>query len=185
MTPEEFRTAAHELVDWIADFRLRLPALPVQTSAKPRAVRRALPRPPPPGTDPLPPILADLDDIVVPGLTHVQHPMYYGWFPANASLAAVLGDLASSGIGAIGISWQSAPALTEVEEVVCDWMRQLAGLADDWKGTIHDTASVACLVAMLCAREQATAHSQDRGGLQAESAPLVVYTTDQAHSSVS
>ena len=97
----------------------------------------------------------------MPGLTHVQHPRYFGWFPANASLASVLGDFASSGIGALGISWQSAPALTEVEEVVCDWMRQLAGLPTEWKGTIHDTASVACLVALLCAREQA---SQSQSG---------------------
>jgi aromatic-L-amino-acid/L-tryptophan decarboxylase len=184
MTPEEFRAAAHDLVDWIADFRERLPDLPVQTAVAPGDVRRALPSVPPGSTDDLGALLADLDEIVVPGLTHVQHPRYFGWFPANASLASVLGDIASSGIGALGISWQSAPALTEVEEVVCDWMRQLAGLSEDWTGTIHDTASVACLVALLCAREQASQHSQARGGLQAEAAPLVVYTTDQAHSSV-
>jgi aromatic-L-amino-acid/L-tryptophan decarboxylase len=184
MTPEEFRAAAHELVDWIADFRAALPDLPVQTSAAPGDVRRALPSTPPDATEPLSAILDDLDRVVVPGLTHVQHPRYFGWFPANASLASVLGDIASSGIGSLGISWQSAPALTEVEEVVCDWMRQLAGLADHWKGTIHDTASVACLVALLCAREQASDHSQERGGLQAASAPMTVYTTDQAHSSV-
>jgi aromatic-L-amino-acid/L-tryptophan decarboxylase len=184
MTPEEFRAAAHELVDWIADFRERLPDRPVQTAAAPGDVRRALPSVPPESTDSLGALLSDLDEIVVPGLTHVQHPRYFGWFPANASLASVLGDIASSGIGALGISWQSAPALTEVEEVVCDWMRQLAGLGADWKGTIHDTASVACLVALLCAREQASQHSQERGGLQAEAAPLVVYTTDQAHSSI-
>jgi aromatic-L-amino-acid/L-tryptophan decarboxylase len=185
MDPEEFRSAAHELVDWIADFRTRLPNLPVQTSAGPGQVRRALPATPPDGREPLASLLSDLDEVVVPGLTHVQHPRYFGWFPANASLASVLGDIASSGIGALGISWQSAPALTEVEEVVCDWMRQLAGLPDDWTGTIHDSASVACLVALLCAREQASGHSQERGGLQGEPAPLVVYTMDQAHSSVS
>jgi aromatic-L-amino-acid decarboxylase len=184
MTPEEFRAAAHELVDWIADFRTRLPELPVQTSVAPGDVRSALPSTPPVATEPLSAMLTDLDRVVVPGLTHVQHPRYFGWFPANASLASVLGDLASSGIGSLGISWQSAPALTEVEEVVCDWMRQLAGLADDWEGTIHDTASVACLVALLCAREQASDHSQEGGGLQASPAPLTVYTTDQAHSSV-
>ena len=185
MDPEEFRSAAHELVDWIVDFRTRLPDLPVQTSTRPGDVRRALPASPPDGREPLANVLSDLDRVVVPGLTHVQHPRYFGWFPANASLASVLGDIASSGIGALGISWQSAPALTEVEEVVCDWMRQLAGLSDDWQGTIHDTASVACLVALMCAREQASTHSQERGGLQGEPSPLVVYTTDQAHSSVS
>ena len=129
MDPEEFRSAAHVLVDWIADFRTRLPDLPVQTSAGPGDVRRSLPAAPPDGRESLASLLADLDEVVVPGLTHVQHPRYFGWFPANASLASVLGDIASSGIGALGISWQSAPALTEVEEVVCDWMRQLAGWA--------------------------------------------------------
>jgi aromatic-L-amino-acid decarboxylase len=185
MTPDEFRAAAHELVDWIADFRTRLPDLPVQTSARPGDVRQALPSTPPADVESFQTVLSDLDRVVVPGLTHVQHPRYFGWFPANASLASVLGDLASSGLGALGISWQSAPALTEVEEVVCDWMRQLAGLPDEWKGTIHDTASVSCLVALLCAREQASNHSQERAGLQGEPAPLVVYTTEHAHSSVS
>jgi aromatic-L-amino-acid decarboxylase len=184
MTPEEFRAAAHELVDWIADFRGRVPDLPVQTAVRPGDVRRALPSSPPEGTEPLSSLLKDLDRVVVPGLTHIQHPRYFGWFPSNASLASVLGDFASSGLGALGISWQSAPALTEVEEVCCDWMRQLAGLTDDWAGTIHDTASTACLVALLCAREQASDHSQEGGGLQEASAPLVVYASDQAHSSV-
>lgn len=184
MDPEEFRSAAHELVDWIADFRTGLADLPVQTSVRPGEVRDALPSVPPDKPEPLAALLSDLDDIVVPGLTHVQHPRYFGWFPANASLASVLGDFASSGIGALGITWQSAPALTEVEEVVCDWMRQLAGLPAEWKGTIHDTASVACLVALLCAREQASGHGQEHGGLQSANAPLVVYTTEQAHSSV-
>jgi aromatic-L-amino-acid/L-tryptophan decarboxylase len=185
MDPEEFRSAAHELVDWIADFRTELAELPVQTAVQPGDVRDALPAVPPTAPEPISALLADLDRVVVPGLTHVQHPRYFGWFPANASLASVLGDFASSGIGALGISWQSAPALTEVEEVVCDWMRQLAGLSEEWRGTIHDTASTACLVALLCAREQASGHSQERGGLQDAPAPLIVYTTAQAHSSVS
>ncbi|MEL6982726.1 MAG: pyridoxal-dependent decarboxylase, partial [Actinomycetota bacterium] len=121
---------------------------------------------------------------IAPGITEVQHPMHFGWFPSNASLASVLGDLASSGIGSLGISWESSPALTEVEEVVCDWMRQLTGLSDAWSGTIQDTASTACIVALLTARERATAHGQATGGLPAAERPPVVYTTSQAHSSV-
>ena len=184
MTPEEFRTAAHELVDWIADYRAGVPGRPVHGNPVPGSIRAALPAEPPTGTEPLSVLLGDLDRVVVPGLTQVQHPRHFGWFPSNASLASVLGDFASSGIGALGISWQSAPALTEVEEVVCDWMRQLAGLDERWQGTIHDTASTAALVALLCAREQASAMSMTGGGLQAEPAPLVVYSSDQAHSSV-
>jgi len=129
-------------------------------------------------------VLADLDDIVVPGVTQVQHPRYFGWFPSNASLGSVLGDLATSGLGALGITWQSAPALTEVEEVVVDWLRELTALPASWKGVIQDTASSACLVALLAARERATDYSEARGGLQAESAPLTVYTTEHAHSSI-
>ncbi|MGL5849433.1 MAG: pyridoxal phosphate-dependent decarboxylase family protein [Phycicoccus sp.] len=184
MDAEEFRAAGHQLVDWVADFRARIAELPVQAAVHPGEVRQALPEHPPHDPEPLDALLADLDRVIVPGLTQVQHPRHFGWFPSNAALASVLGDLASSGIGALGITWQSAPALTELEEVCCDWMRQLCGLSQSWRGTIHDTASTATLVALLCARERATGHGQARGGLQAEPAPLVVYATDQAHSAV-
>ena len=184
MTPEEFRAAAHELVDWIADFRERVPDLPVRSEAAPGDVRRALTTPPPETPQPLADLIADLDRVVVPGLTQVQSPRYFAWFPANASLASVLGDLASSGLGSLGITWQSAPALTEVEEVVTEWMRELTGIAPGWRGAIHDSASTACFTAMLVARERATGLSEARGGLQAEPAPLVVYTSPHAHSSV-
>jgi aromatic-L-amino-acid decarboxylase len=129
--------------------------------------------------------MRDLSDVVVPGVTQTQSPGYYAWFPSNAALESVLGDIAASGLGALGITWQSAPALTEMEEVVTDWLRELCGLSDAWHGAIHDTASTACLVALLVARERATDMSEDRGGLQAEPAPLVVYASAQAHSSVS
>jgi aromatic-L-amino-acid decarboxylase len=184
MTPEEFRAAGHELIDWIADYRQRLPELPVRAQVSPGDVARALPAEPPAGGEPVENLLADLDRIVVPGLTQVQHPRYFGWFPANASLASVLGDVASSGLGALGITWQSAPALTEVEEVVCAWLARLTGLPGGWRGSIHDTASTACLVALLAARERASGYSCDRGGLQAERTPLVVYTSEHAHSCV-
>ena len=184
MTPEEFRAAAHELVDWIADFRERVPDLPVRAQVGPGEVREALAGPPPELPEDFGAVLADLDRVVVPGLTQIQSPRYFAWFPANASLASVLGDLASSGLGGLGITWQSAPALTEVEEVVTEWLRELTGISPQWRGAIHDSASTACLTAMLVARERATDLSETRGGLQAEPAPLVVYTSPQAHSSV-
>jgi aromatic-L-amino-acid decarboxylase len=114
----------------------------------------------------------------------VQHPMHYGWFPSNASLASVLGDLASSGLGGLGISWESCPALTEVEEVVCEWLRQLTGISDRWTGTITDTASTGTLTAVLAARERASRLCQNTEGLVGFGSPLIVYTTSQAHSSV-
>ena len=184
MTPEEFRVAAHALVDWIADHRARVPDLPVQATTKPGEVRAGLGPHAPESPEAFADVLADLERVVVPGVTQTNHPMFYGWFPSNASLASVLGDFASSGVAALGITWQSAPALTEVEEVVTDWLRELTGLSPAWRGAIHDTASTACLVALLAARERATDYSEARGGLQAEAAPLVVYTSPHAHSSV-
>ena len=184
MTPEEFRAAAHEMVDWIADFREQVPDLPVRAEVGPGDVRRALTTAPPESPEPFADVLADLERVVVPGLTQIQSPRYFAWFPSNASLASVLGDLASSGLGALGITWQSAPALTEVEEVVTEWLRELTGISPEWRGAIHDSASTACFTAMLVARERATDLSETRGGLQAEPAPLVVYTSPHAHSSV-
>jgi aromatic-L-amino-acid/L-tryptophan decarboxylase len=184
MGPEEFRAAGHELIDWIADYRARIPQLPVQAQVGPGEVAAKLPGRAPVEAEPLSRVLADLEGVVVPGVTQVQHPSYFGWFPSNASLSSVLGDLATSGLGALGITWQSAPALTEVEEVVVEWLRELTALPPSWKGVIQDTASSGCLVALLAARERATNYSEARGGLQAESAPLTVYTTPHAHSSV-
>jgi aromatic-L-amino-acid decarboxylase len=184
MGPEEFRAAGHELVDWIADYRARIPQLPVQARVGPGEVAGMLPGRAPEEAEPFDRVLADLDAVVVPGVTQVQHPRYFGWFPSNACLSSVLGDLASSGLGALGITWQSAPALTEVEEVVVEWLRELAALPASWKGVIQDTASSGCLVALLAARERATGYGGAEGGLQAERAPLTVYASGQAHSSV-
>ena len=184
MTPEDFRKAGHALIDWIADYRQRIAELPVRAQVEPGEVRAALPAAPPAEADQFSALLADLDRVIVPGVTQVQHPMHFGWFPANASLASVLGDIASSGMGTLGISWESCPSLTELEEVMCDWMRQLTGLSDAWHGTIHDTASTACVTAMILARERASRLSKNGAGLQAVAAPLTVYSTAQAHSSI-
>lgn len=184
MTPEEFRAAAHELVDWIADYRAEIRQRPVQSQVKPGEVAAGLSARAPEQPEPFAEVLADLSCVVVPGVTQTQHPDFFGWFPSNASLASVLGDVAASGLAALGVTWQSAPALTEVEEVVTDWLRELTGLSEQWRGSIHDSASTACLVAMLAARERASNFSKERGGLQAESAPLVVYSSPHAHSSV-
>lgn len=184
MTPDEFREAGHQLIDWIADYRAGIEDRPVKAQVGPGDVRRALPSSPPVAADGITDLIRDLDQIVVPGTFMAQHPMHFGWFPSNAALASVLGDIASSGLGGLGISWESCPSLTEVEEVVCEWMRQLTGLSTAWSGVINDTASTSTLTGLLVARERATELSQNRSGLQAVEAPLVVYATDQAHSSV-
>ncbi len=184
MTPEEFRAAGHRLVDWIADYRARVGELPVMARTAPGEIKAALPALPPVEPEPFDRILQDLDRIVVPGLSHWQHPSFFGYFPCNGLLSSVLGDLASTGLGVLGLSWQSSPALTEVEEVVTDWMRQMVGLSEAWSGVIQDTASTCTMVALMCAREKATGYSLARGGLQGEERALVVYASAHSHSSV-
>jgi len=130
------------------------------------------------------PILADMDRIVAPGLMNWQHPRFFGYFPSNGLLSSVLGDFFSTGLGVIGLAWQSSPALTEIEEVTLDWFRQMLGLSASWSGVIQDTASTSSIVALLCARERATNHGASRGGFQQAPVPLTVYVTAQSHSSV-
>jgi aromatic-L-amino-acid decarboxylase len=184
MDPEEFRRFGHQVVDWIADYRARAARHPVMSRVEPGSVRAMLPSSPPHEPEPFDAVLDDLDRVVVPGLSHWQHPRFFGYFPSNGDLASVLGDYVSTGLGAIGLSWQSSPALTEIEEVTTDWLRQMVGLSEAWSGVIQDTASTCTLVALLCARERASGYSLARGGLQAEEKPLVVYTTAHGHSSV-
>ncbi len=184
MDAEEFRQAGYRIIDWIADYRTRVGDLPVMARTAPGEVRAGLPAAPPQEPEPFESVVGDLDRIVLPGLSHWQSPRFFGYFPGNAAPASVLGDYVSTGLGVLGISWQSSPAITEVEEVVMDWVRQMVGLSDAWSGVIQDTASTSTLVALLCARERASNFSLGRGGLQAEPHPLVVYATEHAHSSV-
>ena len=184
MTPEEFRKQGHAIVDWIADYRRDIAKYPVMSRAAPGDIRRALPEHPPEQAEAFADIMSDVDRVILPGISHWQHPSFFGYFPANSLLSSVLGDFLSTGLGVIGLSWQSSPALTELEEVVCDWTRQMLGLSGAWSGVINDTASTSTIVALLCARERASAFSLDRGGLQGEDRPLVVYASAHAHSSV-
>ena len=184
MTPEEFRRAGHQIIDRIADYRATVAARPVMAQTRPGEIKAALPADPPQSPEPFDAILADFDRVVMPGLLHWQHPNFFGYFPANGELSSVLGDYLSTGLGVLGLSWQSSPALTEIEEVVTDWMRRMTGLSAQWSGVIQDTASACTLVALICARERATNFGLSRGGLQAEAQPLVVYTSAHSHSSV-
>jgi aromatic-L-amino-acid decarboxylase len=184
MTPEEFRRFGHQLIDWIADYRTHLAERPVMARTAPGEIKSQLPAAPPEQPEDFALVFRDLERVIVPGLSLWQHPQFFGYFPANSALASVLGDYLSTGLGVLGLSWQASPALTELEEAVTDWMRQAVGLSQAWSGVIQDTASTCTLVALLCARERATEYSLSRGGLQAETQPLVVYTSQQSHSSV-
>src|SRR4051794_6595452 len=184
MTPEEFRAAGHQIVDWIADYRATVSARPVMARTAPGDITQQLPARPPDHPEPFADIMRDLDTIIVPGLSHWQHPRFFGYFPCNGTLASVLGDYVSTGLGVLGLAWQSSPALTELEEVVTGWMRGMVGLSESWSGVIQDTASTSTLLALICARERTTGYGSNRGGLQAEPQPLIVYTSAHSHSSV-
>ena len=117
MTPEEFRKIGHRLVDWIADYRANVGALPVMSQATPGSIRSALPSSPPENPEPWDDVFRDLDETIVPGLSHWQHPSFFGYFPSNGELSSVIGDYLSTGLGVLGLSWQSSPALTELEQL--------------------------------------------------------------------
>jgi aromatic-L-amino-acid decarboxylase len=182
VNPDEFRRIGHQIVDLIADYRAGIANRPVMARTAPGEIKAQLPAQPPESPESFDAILRDLDRIVLPGLTHWQHPRFFGYFPANCSLASVLGDFCSTGFGVNGLAWQASPALTEIEEVVTDWLRQMVGLSANWNGVIQDTASTATLVAMLCARERTTQFGASRAGLMDET-PLVVYRSAHSHSS--
>jgi aromatic-L-amino-acid decarboxylase len=178
MKPDEFRRAAHEAVDWVADYLERVESLPVLSSIEPGSVRASLPAHPPETGESWDDILADLDRVVLPGITHWQSPNFFAYFPGNSSGPSVIGDLVSSGLGVQGMLWATSPACTEIETHVLDWLVELLGLPEAFRGNgvIQDSASSATLCAIVAARDRVSP-TVDRTKLRA-------YTSNQAHSSV-
>ncbi|HEU5084987.1 MAG TPA: pyridoxal-dependent decarboxylase [Acidimicrobiales bacterium] len=185
LTPDEFRRLGHEYVDWVASYWERVEGFPVQSTVAPGEVFAALPEGPPSIGEPdLAAALDDLDRVVMPGITHWQHPSFFAFFPANTSGPAVLGDLISSGLGVNGMNWATSPACTEVEMRVLDWFVELLGLPAHFRhdhdgpggGVLQDSASSSTLVAMLAARGRVSS-----GG---DLSQLRLYTSEHAHSSI-
>jgi aromatic-L-amino-acid decarboxylase len=183
MDHNEFRRLGHALVDWIADYRERIAGLPVMSRVKPGDVKARFPGEPPEEGGRAADALAALDSAILPGITHWNHPAFFAYFPANTSFASILGDLACAGLGAQGMSWQTSPAATELEEVVMGWLARMLGLPAGFAGVVQDTASTATLTALLCARERTSRFAQNGPGLAGAPA-MTVYGSDQAHSSV-
>jgi aromatic-L-amino-acid/L-tryptophan decarboxylase len=182
MDATQFRQLGHALVEWIADYRENLEARPVMSPVKPGEIRARLPREPPEHGGGASELIARLEADVLPGITHWNHPGFFAYFPSNTSYASVLGDLVCAGLGVQGMSWQTSPAATEIEEVVMDWLRQMVGLSDAWTGVIQDTASTATLGALICARERTSGFAP--AGLQRGDAALTVYASAHAHASI-
>ncbi|CCH34057.1 aminotransferase class I/II-fold pyridoxal phosphate-dependent enzyme [Actinosynnema sp. NPDC047251] len=181
MQPDEFRRIGHEVIDWIADYRERVGDLPVRSQVEPGWVRSQL-APIPEQGEGFAGLLADLDRVVVPGTTHWQHPGFYAYFPSNASLPSVLGDLLSSGLGVQGMLWSTSPACTEVEQHLMDELVGAMGLPERFTGggVIQDTASSAALVAMLAALHRGS----DKWRQSGVDGDETVYVSSQTHSSI-
>ncbi|TMQ07053.1 MAG: aminotransferase class V-fold PLP-dependent enzyme [Deltaproteobacteria bacterium] len=182
MDAQQFRRLGHALVDWIADYREGLAERPVMSPVRPGEIKARMPSEPPEHGGAAGELLARLEADVLPGITHWNHPGFFAYFPSITSYASILGDLACAGLGVQGMSWQTSPAATEVEEVVMDWLRQMVGLSAAWTGVIQDTASTATLTALICARDKASDFAP--AGLQRGGGPLIVYASAEAHSSI-
>ncbi|HET9768400.1 MAG TPA: pyridoxal-dependent decarboxylase [Thermoanaerobaculia bacterium] len=188
MTPDEFRRHGAEVVEWIARYMERVEELPVLSRVAPGEVRAQLPpHPPEQGEHSLAAMLADVDRIVLPGVTHWQSPGFFAYFPSNASGPAILGELLSAGLGVQGMLWSTSPACTELETHVMDWLVEALGLPAAFRsdgpggGVIQDTASSAVLCAILAARERTT---DGAGNARGGDGSVTVYCSTQTHSSV-
>jgi aromatic-L-amino-acid decarboxylase len=187
MTPDEFRRNGRAVVDWIADYYEQIESFPVLSQVEPGQIRAELPSQPPVEGEDFEKILRDVDEIVMPGVTHWQSPNFFAFFPANASGPAILGELLSAGLGVQGMLWATSPACTELETHVLDWVADMLGLPSKFKsdatggGVIQDSASSATLCALLAARERATDFMTREHGLRKK---LVAYASTQTHSSV-
>jgi aromatic-L-amino-acid decarboxylase len=187
MTPEEFRRWGHAAVDWIADYQRRVETLPVLSQVQPGEIRAQLPATAPEHGEPFDAILADVDRLIMPGITHWQSPNFFAFFPSNNSGPSILGELLSAGLGVQGMLWATSPACTELETHVLDWLVDMLALPAKFKssstggGVIQDTASSAVLAAVLAARERATQFQSNEHGTAGK---LVAYVSTQTHSSV-
>jgi aromatic-L-amino-acid decarboxylase len=183
MDLDEFRSQAHRLVDWMADYLASVERYPVRAQVEPGEIAGQLPAMPPEAGEPLERIFADFERILLPGMTHWQHPSFFAYFPANSSPPSVLAEMLTATLAAQCMLWQTSPAATELETRVLDWLRQMIGLPEGFAGVIQDSASSATLCAVLVARERATAWQANEQGLSGGPA-LRFYASEEAHSSV-
>lgn len=181
MSSDEFRKFGYHIVDWIADYFDNVEKFKVVPGLAPGEIKSKIPPTPPDKSETMAAIFRDFEKIILPGITHWQHPGWFAYFPANNSPASILGELLSAGLGVQSMVWQTSPAAEELEEVVLDWLRQMLGLPDGMVGVIQDTASTATLCALIAAREKATDFQVNETGGPGR---LVVYASREAHSSV-
>lgn len=187
MTSEEFRKAGYEVIDWIAQYMEHVEQYPVLSQVKPGEIRSRLPSAAPMKGESFDTIFRDVNEIILPGITHWQSPNFFAYFPSNNSGPSILGELLSAGLGVQGMLWATSPACTELETHVLDWLVDVLALPPHFKssstggGVIQDSASSAAICAILAARERAT---QGQSNLAGANGKLIAYTSTQAHSSI-
>ncbi len=181
MDKETFRKFGHEFVDWVVDYMDSVEEYPVRSQIRPGEILDRLPESAPFEGEPMERIFADFRKVILPGMTHWQHPSWFAYFPANNSPPSVLAELLTAGMGAQCMIWETSPAAAELEERVLEWLRQMLGLPEGMKGVIQDTASTTTLVALITAREIATDFRTNTEGIHDK---LLVYVSEEAHSSV-
>jgi aromatic-L-amino-acid/L-tryptophan decarboxylase len=185
MDSEAFRRNGHALVDWIAEYLAHPEKYPVLSRVKPGEIAAALPARAPEEGEPFEAIMADFERVLVPGLTHWNHPGFFAYFAITGSAPGVLADFLSAALNQQAMLWRTSPAATELEQVTLGWLRQLIGLPDTFEGVIYDTASIATMTAIVAARETAIADVRQRGlAGRADVPPVRVYGSDQTHSSI-
>ena len=185
MSAAEFRRFGHETVDWIANYFEHIEDLPVLAQIEPGDLKAQLPSAPPETGEPMEAILADVDRLIVPALTHWSHPSFFAYFATSTSAPGIFGELLSAAFDVKSMLWRTSPASTELEEVVLDWLRQMIGLDQAMSGIIYDTASVSSMHAIAAAREGVELRIREEGMSGRKDLPLLrVYASDQAHSSI-
>src|SRR5229473_4872670 len=185
MSAEEFRRYGHEIIDWIADYLEHIEELPVLAQIEPGELRAQLPSSPPQAGESMEAILADVDRLIVPALTHWSHPSFFAYFATSTSAPGIFGELLSAAFDVKSMLWRTSPASTELEEVVLDWLRQMIGLDPGMSGIIYDTASVSSMHAIAAAREGVEMRIRQEGMSGRTDLPLLrVYASEQAHSSI-
>src|SRR5437764_7503976 len=180
--PEEFRRQLHELADWIADFRENIESLHVAPNDKPGTISAQLPAQAPEEGEPFEKILADVDRLIVPGMTHWSHPMFLGYFGWTTTAPGILGEILTAPLNVNAMTWRTCPAATELETVTIDWLRQWLGLPNEFGGVVYDTASVGIMHALAVAREEAAPSTRKLGLINRDLPRFRIYASDQAHS---
>ncbi|MDQ3175554.1 MAG: pyridoxal-dependent decarboxylase [Acidobacteriota bacterium] len=185
MSTDEFRRFGHELIDFISDYFERIEDMPVLSQINPGDLKAQLPSSAPRRGEPMAKIIADVDRLIVPALTHWSHPSFFAYFATSTSAPGIFGELLSAAFDNKAMLWRTSPASTELEEVVLDWLRQMMGLDAGYSGIIYDTASVSSMHAIAAAREGVERRIREEGMSGRTDLPLLrVYVSEQSHSSI-